>query len=155
MPETIREQILQALEAKLDARRGVDSYDESALPITALFEGADEPARTQYGLVETAMPVRIERVAPGPGTDVVDGRLTIVTDTDKHGWWTLANAILGELIQSATGGDTTLGGLCQGIDYVSGGTTITPDGSNAVVAFADVRIRYRFVNGNPYINEVE
>jgi hypothetical protein len=152
---TIREQVLQALELKVGAMRGVDSYDESALPVTALFEGADEPARIQYGMVESAMPVRLERVAAGPGTELQDGRLVTTGEVDKSEWWTEANQMLGELIQSATGGDNTLGGLCQGIDYVSGGAQSSPDGSNAIVAFVDLRVRYRFLNGNPYAKEVE
>ena len=151
---TIREQVIQALEVKTGAQRGVDSYDERDLPLTVLFEGADEPARVQYGLVETAMGVRLERMEAGQGTQVTANGLETTGDTDKRQWHTQANTLLGRLIEDATGGDTTLDGLCQGIDYVSGGTVLSPDGSNTVVAYADIRIRYRFLIGNPYSKEV-
>ena len=154
-PLTIREQAIQALEVKTNAQRGVDSYDERDLPLTVLFEGADEPARIQYGFVETAMSVRLERMEAGQGAQVTDNGLETTGETDKRKWHTQANALLGDLIQSATGGDNTLGGLCQGIEYVSGGTAISPDGSNTVVAFADIRVRYRFLIGNPFSSEVE
>lgn len=136
-PLTIREQVIQALEIKIGAQRGVDSYDERDFPLTVLFEGPEDAAQGTHRRTTASMTVRLEHAEEGVGEC-------------KKAWLSQGNAVLGRIILAATGGENTLDGLAQDIEYTGGGVAIPEDGTNIVTAFADLRVTYRFKSGNPY-----
>lgn len=133
---TIREQILQALEAQTGASRGLDSYDGTDLPFLAMFEGPDAYEHT-HSHTTAMMTVRLEDVREGHGED-------------KRLWWQQGNQILGDLIQSSTTLTESLADLCRHVTLSTGNVAMPADGSKIVTAYIDLQITYRFRRGNPF-----
>lgn len=138
----IREKILQALAGRVNASRGLESYDGAALPITILVEGEDGALDPDFDLTRLTMPVVIARAIERSGLKGDD-------------WYTAANESLAELIQEAYAPDTTFDGLADGIDYTGGNVGMLTDGAQGYTVQVNLEIRYAFLHGNPYDREVE
>lgn len=137
----IREQILQAIAARVTGTRILEQFDARDLPVTVVAddEESNEPA---YDMEMLAMPVTIARAIP-------------LTGAKTDAWHTTANVALADLlVELYTGGDT-LGGLAHGIDYTGGSVEILSDGALGAIVQVVVSVRYSIVRGNPYSNEEE
>ena len=138
----IRERILQALAARINAHRGLEEFDARDLPITVLVEGEDSATETDYDQVRVTMPVTVahaDRVVGVKGDD----------------WYALANAALANLIKSVYDGGESFDGLVQGIDYTGGDVAVLTDGANGYAVQAFFNIRYVFAHGNPFQQTTE
>ena len=138
----IREQIIQALAARVGAVRGLEGFDSQDLPLTVLVEGDDElSGDAQYDMTPLALPVTIARAVHVGGLK-------------DDGWYTEANTQLADLIAEAYAGGEDLGGLADGIDYAGGSVGVITDGAAGVAVQVNLEIRYAIARGNPYSQEV-
>lgn len=140
--DTIREQILQEMQSRLGngalRASAVEFFaPEAPEPIRGIVDFEDTVEKIEYGACLVSMEVRAERVESLPSG----------TGRSEYG-----NALLGEIINDMTGADRTLGGLCHGVDYISGGLITTPEYLPFMGAFATFSVRYSFDIGNPYVN---
>lgn len=137
--ETIRERILAALAVRLGAQRANSHID--SLPARSLWDSSDASAeRNNYGQMEIITTVTLETVHQA--------------NADPQQWSVQGNAILGQLIADATGGDVTLGGLCDDIVYTGGTIYYPDDGSDILGCDINLSVTYRFDVGNPYANSM-
>lgn len=142
MSTPIREQIIQALATRVGAVRELEMYDERDLPITVISADEETAAEGRYGLTNVTMNVGIARAIAIEGTK---------DDT----WHTALSTQLADLIvEIYTGGDD-LGGLADGIDYVSGSTDLLTDGGVGAGVAVTVQVRYTFVHGDPYSQDAD
>lgn len=131
----IREQIIVALAAQLSAERANSIIDQ--LPARSLWDGSDgNVERNRYGGVSLATEVTLEAVHQA--------------DRDHQQWSTQGNAILAELIATATGSDRTLGGLCDDIAYTSGTIYYPEEGSDIIGVDLVLAVRWSHRIGDPY-----
>ena len=144
----IREQILQALATRVSAARGLEGFDvrdarESVDgTITVLVDQPDTAENTNYGTTHISMPVTIGRVR--------------YLDTNKGDeWHTQGSTLQADLSLQAFGGDDTLGGLADGMDYTGGQVDVITDGSRGIAAQINITVRYHHVRGNPYLIDEE
>lgn len=138
----IRERVLQALAARLNAVRGLEQYDERDLPLTVIVEGEENADDGDYDLVRVTLPVTIARVSKFLGAK-------------DDEWHQQANADFAALIKEVYTGGEDLGGLAQGIDYTGGGIDVVSDGARGTMVQAFFNIRYAFTHGDPFSNTVE
>jgi hypothetical protein len=138
----IREQIIQALVARVGGVRRLEMYDERDLPITVVSEGDDNAAEGRYGLTNVTMSVGIARAIPMSG----------IKDST---WYTELNTALANLITEVFTGGDDLGGLAHGIDYVSGSVDLLTDAAQGGGVAVTVNVRYSFVHGNPYSQDAD
>lgn len=151
MADPIREQILEALKAKLS---GLSAFDGHAaqranseivvedLPAISIWDGSDGPVEhdARYGQATVTTQVGVETVHQA--------------NVDYATWSTQANTILADLITAATGGDRTLGGLADDVRY--GGTTIyyPEPGSDIIGVDLVLEVRWRHDLGDPTTNSM-
>ena len=147
----IREQIIQALAARVGATRRLAMYDERDLPITVLQEGDDTAAEGLYGMTNVSTSISIARAI----------RMTGVKDDD---WYTQLNVALADLIAEVfdSGEDPEeeqepdgLDELIHGIEYVSGSVDLLTDAGVGAGVAVTVNVRYSFVHGNPYSQDAD
>ncbi len=151
MATPIREQILEALKAKLSglpafggnaAQRANSELDIDSLPVISLWDGADGPVEhdQRYGQAVVTTQVGVETVHQA--------------DADYTTWSTQANTILADLITAATGGDRTLGGLADDVRY-AGTTLYYPEpGSDIIGVDLVLEVRWRHDLGDPTTNSM-
>jgi len=136
MADTLREKILQAFTAKVNAGRCLGVDGDGDLPARSVWDTAENAERTSYGTVRCIIDLPVEYIAK-------------VSKDYLHNS-AQANAMLGELIQDATAGDNTLGSLCCGVSYSSSEIVYPEDGAQEIVALAVFQIIYEFALGNPF-----
>jgi hypothetical protein len=71
-------------------------------------------------------------------------------DRNHRQWSTQGNTILAELIHEATGGDRTLGGLCEDITYTGGTIYYPEEGSDIIGVDLVLAVRWSHAVGDPY-----
>lgn len=133
--EPIREQIIAALALRMNAERA-NTVIES-LPARSVWDSADgNVERNRYGGVSVTTEVTVETVHQA--------------DADYREWSRQGNAVLAELIATATGGDRTLGNLADDVAY-TGGTIYYPDeGSDIIGVDLVLAVRWSHAVGDPY-----
>lgn len=138
MPDTIREQVVAAFAAKVGASR-TEHLDDGAgsLPARVIWDNTETAERTQYGAMQCTIELNVEYIA------AVDSA-TYPTLSQQ------ANAMLGELIQDATNGDNTLGGLCRWITYTQNEFIYPDGGTDEVQVLASFSVVYQFAAGDPF-----
>lgn len=145
MPDSIREQIIQAVLARVqtidaNALRAPiiqRSYEGDAL--TGLIDDEDAVEQAEYDSVVTVMGVRVQRV--------------VKYDPDTENRSVIANEELAAMIAAVTdNADPTMGGLADYIRY-SAGAPIYETGQIEYIGIAlAFEIRYRFDIDDPYSN---
>lgn len=131
----IREQIIAALAARLNAERANSIID--TLPARSIWDGSDGLVeRNRYGGVSVTTELTVETVHQA--------------DRDHRKWSSQGNAILAQLITEATGSDRTLGGIAEDIAY-TGATIYYPDeGSDVIGVDLVLAVRWSHKIGDPY-----
>lgn len=131
----IREQIIAALAARLNAERA-NSVIET-LPARTLWDGSDgNVERNRYGGVSVTTELTIETVHQA--------------DRDHRQWSQQGNAILAALIAEATGGDRTLAGLVDDVAYTGGTIYYPEEGSDIIGVDLVLAVRWSHRIGDPY-----
>ena len=137
MPDTVREQVLQAFVLKIGAERCVKLDSSSELPAKSVWDNGEEASKKAFGVTEVALPLPVEFLAK------VD-KQTYSTNSAQ------ANAMLGEIIKAATSGDNKLGGLCQSIEYAESEFIYPEDGAQEIEVYAVFNVTYQFATGDPF-----
>lgn len=137
MPETIREQVVSAFATKVSAQRCARLDSDSDLPARAIWDSPEDAEKTQYGAMQCALTLGVESLA-------------LVDSETFAGLSQQANAMLGDLIQAATSGDNTLGGLCRSIEYQQSEFVYPDDGTREIEVLAAFKIVYQFAIGDPF-----
>ena len=128
----IREQIIAALAARLNAERANSIID--TLPARSIWDGSDGLVeRNRYGGMEVTTEITVETV-----------------HRDHHQWSTQGNTILAELIAEATGADRTLGGLAEDVAYTGGTIYYPEEGSDIIGVDLVLAVRWSHRIGDPY-----
>ena len=150
MPDnTIREQIIAAYTTRLASwltaggfahncgatvRRGLPELSESDLPGCVILPQPEE-ATQQYGMNVCTMTIRVEAVA-----EIGTTNPSVVQEQ-----------LLGDAIKIMTDPDVTVSALIEDILYVAGGPASGFKGEDTTVAvFAEFRVKYNTLSGNPY-----
>lgn len=139
---SIRERIISALANRTGAVRRLREYDKTDLPITVLQEGDDNASEGLYGMTNVNMQVSIARAISMSGTK-------------GDAWYSDLNDELATLITEVFTGGDDLGGLAEGMDYVSGSVDLLTEGGVGAGVAVTVNIRYSFVHGNPYSQDAD
>lgn len=137
MPDTIREQVVEAFALKVGAQRCQKLDSDSDLPAKSIWDSAEEATKTEYGATRVSILLGVEYLAK------VDS-LTYANHSKQ------ANAMLGEIIQAATAGDNSLGGLCRSIQYQQVEFNYPDDGAQEVEIFVVFEVVYQFATGDPF-----
>lgn len=133
-----RELILDALATKVGARRADREINLADLPASVLWDGEDTNIATDTVYGEVAVTTSAGLIAQH------------VAAADYATWSTQGQEILAQAIADATGGDNTLGGLCDGITYTATAVMYPDEGSAIITIGLDLAITWRHPIGNPY-----
>lgn len=138
MPDTIREQIIQAVATRLGpgTRRAPYIADYQQAPLTGVIDDEDAIDPKEFTQVSALMSLRVEQV-------------DFYGTTDRS---VKANQMLGNIIAAVTSTDRTLGGLADYIRYFSGRTFYPDEQSQYVGVSVTFEVSYRFDLGDPTTN---
>lgn len=133
---TKRERIVAAFASKLSALRCALLDGDSDLPARSIWDNSEEATRTKYGNYRVELSIPVEYFDK-------------FNSANFSNYSSQANSMLGELIQDATSGDTTLGGEAISINYSSSEVVYPDDGAREIAVVASFTIIYEFENGDP------
>lgn len=148
MPDSIREQAIQAIVTRLNNITAANSYnndvganvfrvvptfDDSQLPAVAVWD-IEETSQYHYHKNQAVLTLLVSMHA-------INGAVNASVK---------ANQMLADIIKAVTDGDTTLAGLVSGIEYTGSQVAYPDDGQIAVNVEATFLVKYEFVKGDPY-----
>lgn len=138
MPESIREQLLSAIETQLDATyRESGRLDDDELPVIVFLDGNDTSTDDAYGQTNFVMPISV-----GSGEKS--------NSSDERVMRKRANELLAQIINQMFT-DQTFGGLAETVQLTDSGILIEP--GNRCMAEAQFNVRYSTLRGDPYAQE--
>lgn len=135
MPQSIRDQIVEAFAARLNAARSGVFDSEEELPKRVLYDPAESCERAQYGKLQCTLGINVAEMA--------------VRDTSMNASQQ-GNAMLAALLDDALNADSSLGGLCSQINYSDSQLDTPDDGQQTMVLLVTFDIVYRISNTSPY-----
>jgi hypothetical protein len=149
MADSIREQILQALQTKLEGitpgngfdldttgriSRCVRSHDPDNLPAVVLWDGPEVPEH-KAGFTKQLMEFTVEVLVSVADSDSASAPL---------------NQWMAEIIKGITQGDTSLTGLVEATQYTGAETQYSTVQSDAASVLINFQVIYNTVRGDPY-----
>jgi len=143
MPTTIRDQILEAMLARLQtvnpsAKRQYIRILDTDLPAACLWDGPETGGNVVCGKQSYSLTVGI---AMGARLAVADNASVV------------ANEMLGQLLVAMIGTDPTLSGLADAVKYQTSVPNYPEPGGDFVVGIeAAFAVEYKTVLGNPYLS---
>jgi hypothetical protein len=146
--DTIREKVVQALVARLGNITLANGYNyalgAAVKRCRQSYSEAEMPALTVWDRTETAtMHYQVMRIAMETDIDAVVG-------TTADGASTAAGKVIADIVKAVTGGDSTLGGVADGILYNSAEPQYHEDGSEYVTVRVSLTLLFRHKAGDPY-----
>lgn len=135
MPNSIREQVVQAFADRIGASRAQKLDSQSDLPARALWDPSESAEKNKYGKYDLTVTIQVAEMASRD----------FQTDSSTQG-----NAMLASLLNDALNADATLGGLCKHIRYVESTLDSPEDGQKEMVVLATFEIVYVTSNTSPY-----
>ena len=135
MPDSIREQIVQAFASRISAARATQLDNSSDLPARAVWDATESAERLQYGKLRVSLELNVGFMAN------VDRTINASTQ---------GNAMLSELINDALSSDPTLGGLCSQINYADSVIDFPEPGQGQIAVLAVFQIVYEIDSTSPY-----
>ncbi len=135
MPDSIREQIVQAFATRISADRAVQLDGSSDLPARAVWDASESAERLQYGRLRLTMDLNVGFM------DKVDRGI----NQSAQG-----NTMLAELINDALSSDPTLGGLCEQINHSDSVIDYPESGQSEIAVLAAFQIVYEIDSASPY-----
>lgn len=135
MPDSIREQIVQAFASRISATRATQLDNNSDLPARAVWDATESAERLQYGKLRVSLELNVGFMAN------VDRAINASTQ---------GNAMLSELINDALSSDPTLGGLCSQINYADSVIDFPEPGQSQIAVLAVFQIVYEIDSTSPY-----
>lgn len=146
--QTRRELWLNALLANLQAEFptamfSVPSYVPEDLPACTLWDDTETGQTDLYGDQTVETTVQIEAFE-----DLTQAVGTLAEQMSAQN--AQGQGLLSRVVKAATGGDRTLGGLCDDIVYSSGAVQYPGDGETQMSAGGTFRVSWRHKLGDPY-----
>jgi len=135
MPDSIREQIIEAFATRISAGRAIQLDGSSDLPARALWDSSESAERMNYGKLRMTTEMNVGFM------DNVNRSI----DNSKQG-----NAMLADLLEDALNNDPTLGGLCSQINYSDSVIDYPEPGQNQIALLAVFQIVYETDNTSPF-----
>lgn len=137
MPDSIREQVVQAFATRISAKRAEQISREDALPVRALWDFNETTERMSYGKNRMTLTISV---------GVMD-RLPTGENASQR-----ANAVLAELLEDALNADPTMGGLCQRLTYTDSTIDFPQPGQDVLAVLTEFEIVYETDTTSPYTN---
>jgi len=135
MPDSIREQIVQAFADRLGAERGQQLDSEKDLPARVIWDPSETAQKLQYRKYEMSLTVNVGEMAKRD--DSVNSSVQ-------------GNAMLAGLLNDALSEDQTLNGLCKHISYTDSVLDSPDPGQNEMIILVTFEIVYQTSNTSPY-----
>lgn len=134
MPDSIREQVVQAFADRINAGRCLQLDGKGDLPARAVWDTTESADRLQYGKLQVSL----------------DLNVGFMDNVDRDNQSTQGNTMLAELLEDALNSDPTLGGLCSQINYVESVIDYAEPGQDQIAVLAVFQIVYEIDNASPY-----
>lgn len=148
MPDSKREQIIQAIETRLQAITTANLYNfnigTNVFRVRQSFNDSELPVVTIWDIEETS------EYKYHKNTTTLDLKVSMHTLFGTVNPSVQANKMLADLIQAMTDADTSLGGLADGIEYTGSDIAYPEDGALSVSVEASFNVKYTTVKGDPY-----
>ena len=148
MPTTIREQVIQAFKTKVNAQ-GVlmpsDLKDRTIWPVIGIRDLDDVVTFEEYGSTHLTMSVVLEMVDEYNSTGAL-------SRYDTNEVISIANQMIGIMVNSGLATNRNLDGLCENIKHDSSVPVYPVVGSNLIGARVIFEIDYKYDTGDPYTN---
>ncbi|MCD1631350.1 hypothetical protein [Marinobacter shengliensis] len=135
MPDSIREQIVQAFADRLDAERGQQLDSNEQLPARVLWDPTETAEKLKYRKYEVTLTVNVGEMA----------KRNLEINSSVQG-----NQMLAALLNDALSEDTTLGGLCKDISYTDSVLDSPDPGQGEMIILVTFQITYQTSNTSPY-----
>lgn len=135
MPESIREQIVQAFADRITAKRAGQLDNREELPARVIWDFAETAEKLKYRKYEITMSLNVGEMA----------KRDHAVNSSVQG-----NQMLAELLNDALASDQTLGGLCKHINYTDSVLDSPGDGQDEMIIQATFQIIYETSNTSPY-----
>ncbi|WP_396623082.1 hypothetical protein [Marinobacter sp. W-8] len=135
MPDSIREQIVQAFATRLGAARAEQLVNEGDLPVRVLWDPIETAEKVKYRKYEVTLTVNVGELASRDET----------VNSSIQG-----NRMLAALLDDALSEDHTLGGLCKDISYLDSAFDSPSSGQTEMVIQVTFQITYQTSNTSPY-----
>lgn len=135
MPDSIREQIVQAFADRLNAERGQQLDSQEELPARVLWDPTETAEKTKYRKYEVTLTVNVGEMA----------RRDFTINPSVQG-----NQMLAALLNDALSEDSSLGGLCKDISYTDSVLDSPDPGQSEMIILVTFQITYQTSNTSPY-----
>lgn len=138
MPDSIREQIVEAFATRINATRSMQLDGSSDLPARAVWDTTESAERLNYGKLRVSLDLNV-----GYMDNVDRSDQTIPVSVQ-------GNTMLAELLNDALSTDPTLNGLCTQINYAESVIDYPEPGQDQIAVLAVFQIVYEIDNASPY-----
>ncbi|ATN93339.1 hypothetical protein [Marinobacter phage PS3] len=135
MPDSIREQIVQAFADRVSAERGQQLNSREDLPMRVLWDPTETAEKLKYRKYEMTLTLNVGEMAKRDHT----------INASVQG-----NQQLAELLNDALNDDQTLGGLCKHISYTDSVLDSPDPGQTEMIILVTFQIVYETSNTTPY-----
>ncbi|WP_138436333.1 hypothetical protein [Marinobacter shengliensis] len=135
MPDSIREQIVQAFADRLNAERGQQLDSQEELPARVLWDPTETAEKLKYRKYEVTLTVNVGEMA----------KRDFSINSSVQG-----NQMLAALLNDALSEDSTLGGLCKDISYTDSVLDSPDPGQSEMIILVTFQITYQTSNTSPY-----
>lgn len=135
MPDSIREQIVQAFADRINAKRAGQLDNREELPARVIWDFAETAEKLKYRKYEITMSLNVGEMA----------KLDRSVNSSVQG-----NRMLAAVLNDALSGDQTLGGLCKHISYTDSVLDSPGDGQDEMIIQATFQVIYETSNTSPY-----
>ncbi|HCA36845.1 hypothetical protein KZZ05_08615 [Marinobacter adhaerens] len=135
MPDSIREQVVQAFADRLNAKRGEQLDSEQDLPARVIWDPSETAEKLKYRKYEMTLTLNVGEMA----------KVDTTINSSVQG-----NQMLAGLLNDALASDQTLGGLCKHISYTDSVLDSPDPGQNEMIILVTFQIVYETSNTSPY-----
>lgn len=135
MPDSIREQIVEAFATRLDADRAKQLDNRGQLPARVIWDFAETAEKLKYRKYEITMSLNVGEMA----------KRDRAINSSVQG-----NQMLAAILNDALASDQTLGGLCKHINYTDSVLDSPSPGQDEMIIQVTFQIVYETSNTSPY-----
>ncbi|MDC8455338.1 hypothetical protein [Marinobacter sp. DS40M6] len=135
MPDSIREQIVQAFADRLGAERGQQLDSREDLPMRVLWDPTETAEKLKYRKYEMTLTLNVGEMA----------KRDFTVNPSVQG-----NQMLASMLDNALNDTHTLGGLCKHINYTDSVLDSPDPGQTEMIILVTFQIVYETSNTTPY-----
>ncbi len=135
MPDSIREQVVQAFATRVGAERGKQLDNREELPSRVIWDPSETAEKLKYRKYEMTLTLNVGEMAKRDHS----------INSSVQG-----NQMLAAMLDDALASDQTLGGLCKHISYTDSVLDSPDPGQNEMIILVTFQIVYETSNTSPY-----